>query len=247
MAVINKTSMKRDSVKILIALFFLIAAGNLISHMFAVEWLEYATKPFLMILLFLIFTFSCKDQKSIPFRLTAMALFFSWVGDIFLLFQPLNEKLFMLGLVAFLIAHIFYVIDYRKLRFQVKKDNKSQTFINVRIVFLVLIGIALYSTLFNHIDNLKIPIAIYTIVIIIMAIAAVQRKGRTSDRSFLLIYFGALLFIMSDSMIAINKFIEPIIYGRVLIMLTYIFAQYLIIQGILKHKEEEFDLGDQDN
>jgi uncharacterized membrane protein YhhN len=71
----------------------------------------------------------------------------------------------------------------------------------------------------------------------------VKRKGRTSDKSFLLIYFGALLFIMSDSMIAINQFIEPIIYGRFLIMFTYISAQYLIVIGVLKHEEEVFDQG----
>jgi len=241
MAAIKNTSMKRDTTKVLIALFFLLATGNLISHLFAVDWLEYATKPLLMILLLLIFTSSYKGRKYTPFRLTVMALFFSWLGDIFLLFQPMNENLFIFGLLSFLIAHIFYIIDYRKLKFDVKKDDKSRTFINVRIVFLILIGIALYSILFNHIGDLKIPIFIYTLVIITMAIAAVQRKGWTDDKSFLLIYFGALLFIMSDSMIAINKFIEPIIYGRVLIMLTYILAQYLIIQGILKHNAEEFD------
>lgn len=241
MAAINNTSMKRDSAKVLITLFFLVAVGNLISHMFAMDWLEYATKPFLMILLLLIFTSGCKDQKSAPFRLTVIALLFSWLGDIFLLFQTMNENLFIFGLISFLIAHVFYIIDYRKLRLETEKYNKSRTFINVRIIFLLMVGIALYSVLFNHIGDLKIPIFIYTLVIITMAITAVQRKGRTGDKSFLLVYFGALLFIMSDSMIAIDKFIEPIIYGRVLIMSTYILAQYLIIQGILKHKEEEFD------
>lgn len=235
--------MHRDSVKILKALFFLTVSGNLISHMSSAAWLEYATKPLLMILLLLIFTFSSIDQKSPAFRLTIMALTFSWLGDIFLLFQSRNEKFFMLGLGAFLIAQIIYIIDYNKMQLQIKPDKKSKVFVNIRIIFLILIGVALYSMLYNHIGELKIPIAIYTTAIITMSIVAVKRKGRTSDKSFLLIYFGALLFVMSDSMIAINQFIEPIIYGRFLIMFTYILAQYLIVMGVLKHEEEVFDQG----
>ncbi len=239
--------MKNDSVKILKALFFITAAGNLISHVSSAIWLEYVTKPLLMILLLLIFTTSCINQKSTAYRLTVFALLFSWFGDILLLFQSENELFFMLGLIAFLIAQVFYIFVYRKTRLPVKPDKKSRIFINVRIVFLILIGSALYSILFNHIGNVQIPIAVYTVAIISMAIAAVLRKGRTSDRSFLLVYMGALLFIMSDSMIAINRFLEPIIYGRLLIMLTYILAQYLIIQGILKHEEDAFEQEVPDN
>ncbi len=243
MGVTEKTSMKKDSVKILKALFFLTAAGNLISHISSAVWLEYATKPLLMVLLLLIFTSSCVNQKSAAYRLTVLALLFSWFGDILLLFQSENDLFFMLGLAAFLIAQLFYIFVYRKIRLPVEPDRKSRIFINVRIVFLILIGSALYSILFNHIGELQIPVAIYTMALIGMAITAVLRKGRTSDRSFLLVYMGALLFIMSDSMLAINQFLEPIIYGRLLIMLTYILAQFLIVQGILKHHEDVFEQG----
>ncbi len=244
MAVTEKTSMKKDSVRILKVLFFITAAGNLISHISSAVWLEYATKPLLMILLILIFTTSSIDQKSISFRLTILALLFSWFGDILLLFQSWNELFFLLGLFAFLIAQIFYIFVYRKICLPVRPDKKSRVFINVRIIFLILIGFALYSILFNHIGNLRIPVAVYTIAIISMAIAAVLRKGRTSEQSFLMVYMGALLFIMSDSMIAINQFLEPIIYARLLIMLTYILAQYLIVQGILKHEKDMFKYDD---
>jgi uncharacterized membrane protein YhhN len=69
-----------------------------------------------------------------------------------------------------------------------------------------------------------------------MAIAAVMRKGRTVDKSFIMVYSGALLFIMSDAMIAINKFLNPLVQARLLIMSTYIAAQLLIVKGILVHE-----------
>jgi uncharacterized membrane protein YhhN len=81
-----------------------------------------------------------------------------------------------------------------------------------------------------------VPVSLYTIVIITMAIAAVMRKGRTIDKSFIMVYSGALLFIMSDAMIAINKFLNPLVQARLLIMATYIAAQLLIIKGILIHE-----------
>jgi uncharacterized membrane protein YhhN len=52
-----------------------------------------------------------------------------------------------------------------------------------------------------------------------------------------MVYSGALLFIMSDAMIAINKFLNPLVQARLLIMATYIAAQFLIVKGVLIHEK----------
>jgi len=51
-----------------------------------------------------------------------------------------------------------------------------------------------------------------------------------------MVIIGALIFMLSDTMLAINKFLEPIAYANVLIMITYIVAQYLIVSGLIKHQ-----------
>jgi uncharacterized membrane protein YhhN len=88
-----------------------------------------------------------------------------------------------------------------------------------------------------NLNDLLFPVILYTIVIIAMAIFAVRRKGRTIDKSFIMVYSGALLFIMSDAMIAIDKFLNPLVQARLLIMATYIAAQLLIVKGIIVHEK----------
>jgi uncharacterized membrane protein YhhN len=71
-----------------------------------------------------------------------------------------------------------------------------------------------------------------------MAMQALFRYGYTSAPSFAFWCFaGAISFMISDSLLAINKFMQPLaIYAGLAIMLTYLLAQYLIVEGVLKHE-----------
>ena len=80
--------------------------------------------------------------------------------------------------------------------------------------------------------SLLIPIIIYMITITIMAISASERK--TNPDSYRLILLGAILFVLSDTLIAIDKFVVPVPFQTFLIMGTYVLAQYLICVGFLK-------------
>ena len=82
---------------------------------------------------------------------------------------------------------------------------------------------------------MKIPVMIYAMVLIVMVMNAVFRYGRTPLVSFWLVVVGALLFMASDSILAINKFYAAIPSSGPLIMITYITAQFLIVVGIIKH------------
>jgi uncharacterized membrane protein YhhN len=73
-----------------------------------------------------------------------------------------------------------------------------------------------------------------------MLIAAINRYGKVSRLSFILVLAGAVLFVISDSLIALNKFGFPFVFSGVAVMTTYIAAQYLIVTGVLKQSEKEF-------
>jgi uncharacterized membrane protein YhhN len=66
---------------------------------------------------------------------------------------------------------------------------------------------------------------------------AVQRNGRTSALSYSLTLFGALLFLTSDAILGLNRFVGPIENSHFFVMLTYIFAQWFIIEGLIKHHQ----------
>lgn len=68
-----------------------------------------------------------------------------------------------------------------------------------------------------------------------MATTAMERYGKCNSESFWQVYIGAVFFLISDSMIAINKFYQPIEEAGIIIMGTYCIAQLLIVMGIRAH------------
>ena len=71
-----------------------------------------------------------------------------------------------------------------------------------------------------------------------MGVWAHKRRGATSASSFKLVALGAILFAISDGLIAVNKFAFPIPAERILVMSIYMTAQYLIVQGLIQHMEK---------
>ena len=67
-----------------------------------------------------------------------------------------------------------------------------------------------------------------------MATTAFLRKGSVSIQNYKWVLLGAILFLISDSLLSVNMFYKPIAFANVLIMVTYAFAQYFIVLGILK-------------
>jgi len=215
--------------------FYANAIVNLFSQVIKVQVLEFVTKPLIMLSLLVYYLTGKSEKSNLLTYLMIGAIIFSWLGDVILMLQAYNEVLFLFGLGSFLIAHLFYIFVYRKTVGD-QDSAESKSFIRTRIVFLIFVGLALLYMLFPTLEDMLFPVAIYTMVIITMAIAAVMRKGRTTDKSFIMVYSGALLFVMSDAMIAIDKFLNPLVQARLLIMATYIAAQLLIVKGILLHE-----------
>lgn len=199
-------------------------------------------KWFLMPILALFYYKSLSYPLSSFHKKMILALFFSWLGDIFLIFGTDEKPLFfLLGLVSFLIAHVMYVTVF----IQVEEKN-VKTSLSSKFVFLVPLAAYMIVLLYQLIPALSadekkqemlMPVLIYSTVISAMVVAAVNRKGRVSVDSFQWTLVGALLFMFSDSIIAINKFKEPVMYASVWIMILYIIGQFFIVNGILKQRK----------
>jgi uncharacterized membrane protein YhhN len=171
-------------------------------------------------------------------RLFLVALFFCWLGDVFLIFQSNNPLFFMTGLASFLAGHIVYIFCYR----QLQTSPSSRELLGsqkVRFAFpIILAGTGLVTILYPLLGALRIPVMIYALAITLMALTALFRYGRTNSTSFLLIFIGAVLFMVSDSLLAINKFHHAFSAAGALVMLTYSVAQFLIVEGALAHEKK---------
>jgi uncharacterized membrane protein YhhN len=188
--------------------------------------LRYVTKPFLMPLLILYFVSATKDLDLSFRKWIILALLFSWGGDVLLMFESMNSGFFIFGLIAFLIAHIFYIMFYEYV--QKLEDLKKNYWLFIPILVYY---VALVYLLSPHLGEMKLPVRFYGVVISYMLIQAFQ-IGRIKDRrASLIMITGSILFITSDSILAINKFYKSFEYAGIAIMLTYGIAQLLITLG----------------
>ena len=216
-------------------LYWIVGILDIISLTFEIDILHQICKPLLMIALLIYFwdkSDNRKDEKWVSF--VTLALAFSWIGDIMLLFTFKHFLFFFAGLTAFLGAHIVFIIAYRKATFKDQIKFKWSFFPLVVIAYLALMAYLILP----YVDSvIQVPITIYALVLALMIMIAWYRKDQTTDESFQLVVLGAALFTISDSVLAINRFSHTIPYAGVAVMGTYIIAQWLIVNGLLKHRK----------
>jgi uncharacterized membrane protein YhhN len=201
------------------------------SYLFGWQDNHWVAKPLIVLGLMAHYYFNSANRSPV----FILALFFCWVGDIFLLVK--GDIFFIAGLASFLIAHVLYIICYRQYQ-NIDKTDELMGSQKVRFSLpFILICTGLVVILFPVLGDLKIPVMIYALVLLLMVLNALFRYGRTTFQSFLFIFIGAILFMVSDSMLAINKFLHSFTEAGVLIMITYCAAQFLIVQGTLAHEK----------
>ena len=209
-------------------LFIVLVILDLITGSLENESFRHFTKPLILFSLFIYFAVNGKSLDRSTYILMLLAFFCSWLGDSFLMYETISSNYFLLGLVSFLTAHILYCVVF------LRRWNKSasSTFWFV-LIALVLYGLVLLLQLKDRLGELLIPVIIYVSAILMMAITAFRRKKMVSSVSFKLVLIGALFFIASDSILAINKFLNAVPYSHILVMGSYAAAQFLITKGVL--------------
>ena len=208
-----------------IIVLFEIISGSIAS----LQNLHYIANPAILISLIFFFYKAGKDLSQPLKNLMFLALICSLLGDILLMFVGESAHFFTLGLVAFLIAHVIYILLFLKHR------NKTRSPLRFSVL-LIIYALSLFYLLMDSLGDMLIPVAIYMIVILSMATTAYLRKDSVNILSYGLVFIGALCFMISDSILALNKFYQPIPFSNISIMLTYALAQLLIVLGILKLK-----------
>ncbi|WP_412561238.1 lysoplasmalogenase [Winogradskyella sp. MIT101101] len=209
-------------------LFFIIVLFELITgNAENLKTAHYIAKPAIVIsLVFLFVKTSVHLSKNIK-SLTLFALVFSLLGDVLLMLVDQSSHFFTVGLIAFLLAHIMYILVFLKHR------NQKQSAVGF-IIMLLIYASGLFYLLKDGLGEMLLPVTIYMLIILGMATSAFLRQGKVNTLSFKLVFIGAVFFMISDSILALNKFYQPIPLSNINIMVTYALAQYLIVLGILK-------------
>lgn len=215
-----------------LVLTLLFAAANWLAVYFNWHKVELVAKPATLLCLIIWFSVTGGWQGALLWF--GLGLVFSLAGDVFLM---LPERFFIPGLVSFLVAHLFYLVGF----------NQSAPPINlISLVILVVVAftaVLIYRTVRAGLvkqpkgARLQMPVLVYTIVISLMLCSAFLTFLRPDwvacSPAPALASLGALLFFISDGILAIIRFVRPLPHGRFFNMMTYHLGQILIAAAAL--------------
>jgi uncharacterized membrane protein YhhN len=158
-----------------------------------------------------------------------VALALSTLGDILLDLDP--ERLFVFGLGSFLVAHLVYIFVFVRYR---RRPTVLGAAPRLAALFVLLYSVAVSTWLLPSLGALMFPVGIYMCAITAMVVSAILARFSNPW-----VAIGAILFLISDSLLAVNKFKTPIPYRDFLVWSTYYVGQFAITIGFLETSNQE--------
>jgi uncharacterized membrane protein YhhN len=177
----------------------------------------YLFKPLTVALIILIAVQAKFPVPSFYRYMIVLGLLFSLVGDVFLM---LPRDRFIQGLLSFLVAHLLYITAFT--------FGGARSLSVWGAVPLLLYGGLMLRLLWPRLGKMRVPVVIYMSVILVMAWQALNVWLAQGHVSSLLAFVGALLFVASDSVLAVNRFKSSFRSAQAVILSTYFSAQWLI-------------------
>jgi uncharacterized membrane protein YhhN len=193
------------------------AALNIRAEYWGPRYQVYLFKPLTTFLILLIALQKAGTTAPLYVPMIAAGLSCSLVGDVFLM---LPGDRFLAGLGSFMGAHLCYIVA-----FSAGASFVSRPWLIVPWLAYALI---LFRTLLPHVGKLKWPVLVYGTVIVLMAWRALERWVQVGQVGALLAALGAVLFVISDSALALNRFKAKFRSAQALVLSTYFAAQWLI-------------------
>ena len=208
-----------DVSRIAFAAAAVLAVLNWIAVSQRIKPLEYVAKPTVMVaLIAATLGFDIDDPRRWAF---VAALAFSMLGDVFLM---LPSDRFLFGVGAFFVAHIAYVVGLRM-------DSSAAISLVVGVlvvgVFAVTVGRHIIGAVRRKQPEFATPVSAYVAVISVMVASAIATKNPYAAA-------GAAIFMASDTLIAWNRFVQPLAWAPVTIMVTYHVGQALLVLSLVR-------------
>jgi uncharacterized membrane protein YhhN len=216
--------------KVWIILFTLVLLIDLAAIYLNYESVRFITKPLLVPLLAIYLVLETNTTNSSLKAWIFLALLFSWVGDILLLFEGSGSNFFLFGLSAFLVAQVFYIVFFHNIRMREYIRGNALLLLLVIVYYSILI-----SVLSPYLGNMKLPVRIYGVVLSFMVMLAMHTVLGKNKKAAVWMTTGAILFVVSDSLLAFNKFFSAFNYSGLIIMVTYGLAQLFITEGAVRY------------
>ena len=198
--------------------------------------LEYIAKPAAMLVLLGLLAL-VGHLSPLPLLCFGLGIFFSLAGDVFLMisYARFSERWFFPGLVAFLLAHLAYIVGLNS-----PLPNVSPIW-SLGLAVVLALGTArilrrvIEGVRQKGLPRLVRPVSLYGIVITLMLLSALLTFNNSAWKLSAggLVALGASLFYFSDVLLAWNKFVNPVKNGRLANMVLYHLGQAALVAGVL--------------
>jgi uncharacterized membrane protein YhhN len=159
-----------------------------------------------------------------PLRLLTLGLLFAWAGDVLL--EGDGDLFFIAGLLAFLAMQVCYILAFTR----VPGPGLVRAW---KIALVPFVAVWLALNILVSPGALRVPVLLYSVVLVAMAVAALDLVIRVPQDKGWRVAIGAALFVVSDGLIALTAFgpLATSTGASITIMTTYIAAQGLITTG----------------
>lgn len=212
---------------VILVLFLVISIIHLYQSFHDMKKERAKTKPFLLVTLLLFYILSSKVKDI----WLILALIFSWLGDVLLIFP--DNKMFIIGGIAFLIAHFCFIIHFTEL---ILLSHFSILLPIIGILYIA-VSVKVIRTIKDTTPkNMVIPMWLYLIANSFMNLFALWVFLQHPHISTFIAYLGALLFFVSDCVLFPVRYYpdKDLIYHRHFsVMLTYLLGELLLTMGSL--------------
>jgi len=224
-----------ERTRLVYALFLVCAGLAILGSLLAASdgsvwrWLHYLTKPTATLLL-LVVVFRNRAPSSRAYgTAVAIGLIFAAAGDVFLM---LPGDYFLAGLVCFLLTHCTYI-------FALMRDARFAAHLGV-FGFFAVIALFVVGGLWTSLPSpMRIPVVIYALALGAMAAQAISRarqlSGTSKGTAARFAAYGGLLFMISDTLLAYDRFRWQIPYNALWVLGTYYAAQYFFARSTQAH------------
>lgn len=183
----------------------------------------YVLKPLATLLVIAVAVLSFREaQVNLTYTVGVLiGLALSFGGDIALMLQA-NRKAFMIGLVLFLLAHVAYAVTFALV-------TGLDAIVWPATLVLLALGVGIYRLFYSGLGAMKVPVIVYIFVISVMVNQAVAtfNSSAFSTAQAWMIAIGAVLFYISDVILAANRFWKPFQHNRISLVFYYA-GQFLI-------------------
>jgi uncharacterized membrane protein YhhN len=212
--------------RVVLYAYAVVGLANVAAELAGATTAIHLTKVLLMPLLLAWLLVTMHGQITAPIRWLAAGVVFAWMGDLLLMGD--GDAFFIGGIAAFLLMQVCFIIAFTR----VPGPGLVRAW-KVALVPFVAVWLLLNILVSPGVGQLRIPVLVYSVVLVGMAVAALDLVIRVPQDKGWRVAIGAALFVVSDAFIALTAF-GPLSESHVIsafIMATYIVAQGMIVTG----------------